>query len=462
MPNGDIKTKVKTKISTKTMILVAVGLIIYGAAFAATILSLPQSNDNIPPSQPSSACTSSANLNSGTNYYVASTVSQNGVVVPDVCAKDQNGWPIGTEISSSQGTVILGSNDVLKYMCFPNGWQGNGSACSNPDGCADRIVYTCPNGCENGACIPNACVDSDGENFYTAGIVSGPSATLQHDTCAKDQATTGYPLGQQIQTEQGPHVVGANDVFEYVCRPNGWNGGQTGQSHCSVPTGCENWVIYTCPNGCQDGTCICPDGNCFQCTGETPSNMILCPGDYYGLTANTAKLIVNKCTDTRKCEYTCSPGYALSSDGVCIQCAQANQPPASGQSCCPGLGLILQGNLCVICAQAGLSGNCCPDLIKNSAGVCACKPGLTLTSAGCMGRPSISFSVSPTRINSGGSATLKWSASNATSCIASNGWSGEQGIQGSKTVSPKITTKYSLTCKGLVGSGSISATVTVK
>ncbi len=61
----------------------------------------------------------------------------------------------------------------------------------------------------------------------------------------------------------------------------------------------------------------------------------------------------------------------------------------------------------------------------------------------------------PITINSGSNITLTWTSTNATSCSASNGWSGSQVLNGSLAITNLTATKtYTLTC---TGSGGISA-----
>lgn len=73
---------------------------------------------------------------------------------------------------------------------------------------------------------------------------------------------------------------------------------------------------------------------------------------------------------------------------------------------------------------------------------------------------SVTLTASPSSITQGSSATLTWSSSNATSCSGTNfGTSG--ATSGTKSVSPSVTTTYSVTCTGAGGSGSSSRTVTV-
>lgn len=76
--------------------------------------------------------------------------------------------------------------------------------------------------------------------------------------------------------------------------------------------------------------------------------------------------------------------------------------------------------------------------------------------------PSGFIAVSPTSLpGTGGSVTVSWAVSDATSCTASGGWSGSKAPSGSQVVSVGSTTTFSLSCVGSGGSWSDSATVTV-
>ena len=76
--------------------------------------------------------------------------------------------------------------------------------------------------------------------------------------------------------------------------------------------------------------------------------------------------------------------------------------------------------------------------------------------------PTIAFAASPTTVTPGGSATLSWSTTNVTTCVASGGWSGSVATSGTATESPTATTTYTLTCSGANGSIQANATVTVR
>jgi hypothetical protein len=92
---------------------------------------------------------------------------------------------------------------------------------------------------------------------------------------------------------------------------------------------------------------------------------------------------------------------------------------------------------------------------------------ITVTSNPTPG-PTLSLSANPTTVPSGGSSTLTWSSTNATSCTASNvgaeggTWAGPKPTSGSDVRGPlTATATYSLACTGPGGTASRSVTITV-
>ena len=77
--------------------------------------------------------------------------------------------------------------------------------------------------------------------------------------------------------------------------------------------------------------------------------------------------------------------------------------------------------------------------------------------------PTVSISVSPTSIITGGSATLQWSSTGALTCTASGSWSGSQATSGRQAVTPPSAGSYTYTlaCDSSGGSAQASATLTV-
>jgi hypothetical protein len=77
--------------------------------------------------------------------------------------------------------------------------------------------------------------------------------------------------------------------------------------------------------------------------------------------------------------------------------------------------------------------------------------------------PTVTISVSPTSIVAGSSATITWSSTNATSCTASEAWSGAEGTSGTMKVTPGAsgTASYTLACTGPGGTANGTATLNV-
>jgi peptidoglycan-associated lipoprotein len=78
-----------------------------------------------------------------------------------------------------------------------------------------------------------------------------------------------------------------------------------------------------------------------------------------------------------------------------------------------------------------------------------------------MGRPVVaSFTVEPSTVERGQSATLKWSVTNATSVIIDHGI-GAVDVSGQRTIVPADSTTYTLTARSESGSAAATATVNV-
>src|SRR3989338_11541721 len=66
------------------------------------------------------------------------------------------------------------------------------------------------------------------------------------------------------------------------------------------------------------------------------------------------------------------------------------------------------------------------------------------------GTPSVSISATPLQIVLGQPATVSWSSTNTTSCIASGGWSGTKTTSGTETVMTKqgVQPSFTIICSG--------------
>lgn len=74
--------------------------------------------------------------------------------------------------------------------------------------------------------------------------------------------------------------------------------------------------------------------------------------------------------------------------------------------------------------------------------------------------PAVSFSPNPAAINPGQSSTLSWTTRDVTSCFIDQGI-GSVPVNGSRVVSPAVSTVYTMTCTGPGGNVSAQASVTL-
>ncbi len=82
---------------------------------------------------------------------------------------------------------------------------------------------------------------------------------------------------------------------------------------------------------------------------------------------------------------------------------------------------------------------------------------------GVISVPVITFTASPTTVPTNSSSLLTWSVTGATSCNATDGWTGSKSILGGTEATANLTapTKFTLTCTGTGGTVSSEVTVNV-
>lgn len=76
--------------------------------------------------------------------------------------------------------------------------------------------------------------------------------------------------------------------------------------------------------------------------------------------------------------------------------------------------------------------------------------------------PTVTLTATPESVALGGASTLTWSSTNAVSCTASGGWTGDRATAGTESVTPATVgaVTYTLQCAGAGGMASVDATVT--
>ncbi|MEK7535758.1 MAG: hypothetical protein AAB590_01950 [Patescibacteria group bacterium] len=76
--------------------------------------------------------------------------------------------------------------------------------------------------------------------------------------------------------------------------------------------------------------------------------------------------------------------------------------------------------------------------------------------------PALTFTADSASLPYNGSTTLRWNATDVTSCTATGAWSGSKTLAGSQAVGPLTSSRtYWLNCTGIYGSISKSVTITV-
>jgi hypothetical protein len=74
------------------------------------------------------------------------------------------------------------------------------------------------------------------------------------------------------------------------------------------------------------------------------------------------------------------------------------------------------------------------------------------------------LTANPTSVKKGGSSTLEWYATNASSCLASDGWSGDKTpvAHGTEVITNITSAKtFTLTCSTVSNTASVKVKVTV-
>ncbi|MGD9842221.1 MAG: hypothetical protein AB7U99_04870 [Steroidobacteraceae bacterium] len=90
-------------------------------------------------------------------------------------------------------------------------------------------------------------------------------------------------------------------------------------------------------------------------------------------------------------------------------------------------------------------------------------PGYGMFGASVATSPIVTLSTVVSSVMAGGTTSLSWSATDATSCSASGGWTGAQPTSGSTTVGPLTSaTTFTLTCSGVGGTTVQSTAVTIQ
>ena len=102
-------------------------------------------------------------------------------------------------------------------------------------------------------------------------------------------------------------------------------------------------------------------------------------------------------------------------------------------------------------------------ICSNATGQTSAPAQTTVTVQQVSQLPTVTITATPSVINQGQTSTLYWTSANATTCLASGGWSGTKAIGANQNeiVVPQVTTTYTIICSNATGQTSAPAQTTV-
>ncbi len=219
---------------------------------------------------------------------------------------------------------------------------------------------------------------------------------------------------------------------------------------------------YKCVN---QGQCSWVDGDVGS--NQCSQNSDCCVSNYGSSCTSAANACGQTSSGTISCNGSCSattpalpPNYGTSCTSAANACGQTN----TGTILCTGLcSATIPANPSGYGSSCTSSANACG---QTSTGTILCDGTCSATPPPLSSCPatSVSISSSPTSVIWNGSSTITWSSQNATSCTASGDWSGSKSGSGSVSTGALTqvrTYTYTLSCTGLNGTDTKSATVAV-
>jgi hypothetical protein len=143
--------------------------------------------------------------------------------------------------------------------------------------------------------------------------------------------------------------------------------------------------------------------------------------------------------------------YALSS-AAGVQNATATVSPSATMGVNGGQAVFKPATTCGngVCDASESCSSCAQD-----CGACT-GPDLSTPAL-----PTVTLAANPTSISSGGSSTLSWSSTHATSCAGTNFMINGGATSGTVSVSPTVNTTYTVACTGAGGSAQATTSVAV-
>ncbi|TSC69191.1 MAG: Uncharacterized protein G01um101456_292, partial [Parcubacteria group bacterium Gr01-1014_56] len=319
-------------------------------------------------------------------------------------------------LSVSSSTIFSGDSTAITWVAT------NANACSASGGWSGTRA---PNGTQT--LLPTASAT------YTI-TCTGPGGTT-------NQSTT---ITVSTPTQPTPTV-------SLISSPSSLTSGQSAtltwsSANATSCTASNGWTGTKATSGTQSVTPTATASYTITCTGA-------------GGSASQSTTISVSVSSTPLPTITLSPAPASVLSGQSSTLAWS----ATNATSCTASGGAFTGTKAVSGTQvlSNLTSTQLYTLTCTGSGGSASQSTTVTVSAPPPSAPTVTLLASPTSVVSGQSATLTWSSANATSCTASNGWTGTKATSGTQTLSPTATQTYTITCTGAGGSANQSTTITV-
>ena len=386
------------------------------------------------------------------------------------------------KLSAGAATVADGASDTLTWSstnataCTASGaWSGpkpaSGTQSTGAVTDAARYSLDCTGsgGTSSTASVALNIVPSVTFNASPAVVASGAAATL---TWTSDNATACAASGawsgpKPVSGSQSTGALTAAATYSLTCA------GAGGPSFPSKVT------VNVAPSVTFNASPLVVASGGAATLSWSSSNATACTasGAWSGSKPASGTQSTGALTAAGTYSLSCSgPGGTSATSSVTVNIIPAVTFTASPASVASGSASTLawSSTNATSCAASGAWSGVEPTNGTQSSGALTMPTSYSLACSGPGGTsgtatvvvgviPLATLSAYPTVVPSGGSSTLTWSSSNATSCAASGGWSGTLATGGTRgTGALAATTSYSLTCTGSGGTSNVStATVTI-
>jgi trimeric autotransporter adhesin len=395
-------------------------------------------------------------------------------------------------LSASPSSVISGNSSTLTWAasnatsCTASGaWSGSRPVSgSQPTGAlSSNATYTLRCTGSGGTATQSATVTVSSKPTATVSISATPSTVKSGGnsslTWSSANATSCVASGawagaKALSGSQSTGALTANTTYSITC--TGTGGSATQSITVSVTSPAPTVSFSASPSTVKSGSAVtlawsannvtaCTAGGAWsgsKAVSGTQSTSTLTANATYSLTCTgsggsatqAATVSITSAAPAPTVTFTANPSTVASGHSSTLTWSSTSATACTASGGWSGAKAINGSQ-----ATAPLTANATYTLSCTGTGGTAAQSATVTVSAQA---PTVSLKVSPSTVTTGKAATLSWSSTNATTCVASQAWSGNEPMTGSQSTGNLTSNAtYILTCTGSGGSAVQSTTVTV-